>query len=212
MRGLGRLLALPWRLIALAVQSLAPEQAAAMQPDPAGMGICSAAHEMGGGSHRPDPAKGHDHDCCAFACALTSHGGATRLQSRLQDRDQEACSPSGPAIRPFARTGRPHRPDDRLRRDRRGARRIHGQRLVQRTQTGPRAGAACHYNSRVRIREPPLQNRHRADVPGGAPQAMVRSEGQSGRGRTSAPSTGQTLAADELRLQPSLRRSGERPG
>jgi DUF2946 family protein len=69
MRGLGRLFALPWLLIALAVQSLAPAEAAAMRPDPAGMGICSAAHELGG-SHHPDPATGHHHDCCAFACAV----------------------------------------------------------------------------------------------------------------------------------------------
>jgi hypothetical protein len=72
MRGLGRLLTLPWLLIALAVQALAPAEAAAMQPDPAGLGICSA-RDLGGGSHRPDPAKGHD--CCAFACAL-AHSAA----------------------------------------------------------------------------------------------------------------------------------------
>lgn len=70
MRGLGRLAALPWLLIALAIQALAPAKAAAMRPDAAGMGICSAAHELGGPSHRPDPAKSHDHDCCAFACAV----------------------------------------------------------------------------------------------------------------------------------------------
>ena len=70
MRGLGRLVALPWLLIALAVQSLAPAEAAAMRPDAAGIGICSAAHELGEPSHHPDPAKGHDHDCCAFACAV----------------------------------------------------------------------------------------------------------------------------------------------
>jgi hypothetical protein len=71
MRGLGRLLALPFLLIALAVQSLAPAEAAAMRPDPAAIGICSA-HALGGGSHRPDPVQGRDHDCCAFACALAN--------------------------------------------------------------------------------------------------------------------------------------------
>jgi hypothetical protein len=75
MRGLGRLLALPILLIALAVQSLAPAEAAAMRPDPAAMGICSA-HELGGGSHRPDPLQGRDHDCCAFACALAALAAA----------------------------------------------------------------------------------------------------------------------------------------
>ena len=83
MRGLGRLFALPWLLIALAVQSLAPAEAAAMPPDMAGTGICSAAHQMGGGSHRPDPLKGHDHDCCAFACAVAHLATVPPAQSRL---------------------------------------------------------------------------------------------------------------------------------
>ena len=71
MRGLGRLFALPWLLIALAAQSLAPAEAAAMRPDAAAMGICSA-HALGGAPHRPLPARDTDHDCCAFACALAS--------------------------------------------------------------------------------------------------------------------------------------------
>jgi hypothetical protein len=75
MRGLGRFFALPWLLIALAVQALAPAEAAAMQPAASPFGICSA-HDLGSGSHRPDPGKGHDHDCCAFACALTGLGAA----------------------------------------------------------------------------------------------------------------------------------------
>lgn len=75
MRGLGRLLALPILLIALAAQSLAPAEAAAMRPDPAAMGICSA-HELGAGSRRPDPAKGEGHDCCAFACAVANLAAA----------------------------------------------------------------------------------------------------------------------------------------
>lgn len=75
MRGLGRLFALPWLLIALLGQSLAPAEAAAMRPDLAALGICSA-HYLGGASHRPLPAKGHDHDCCAFACSLTALGAA----------------------------------------------------------------------------------------------------------------------------------------
>ena len=75
MRGLGRLFALPWLLIALAAQSLAPAAAATMRADPAALGICSA-HELGGGSHRPDPANDRDHDCCAFACALVGLAAA----------------------------------------------------------------------------------------------------------------------------------------
>jgi hypothetical protein len=75
MRGLGRLLALPFLLIALAVQSLAPAEAAAMRADPAAMGICSA-HELGGGPHRPAPLESRDHDCCAFACALANLAAA----------------------------------------------------------------------------------------------------------------------------------------
>jgi hypothetical protein len=80
MRGLGRLFALPFLLIALAVQSLAPAEAAAMQPDASPFGICSA-HELSGDAHRPDPAKNHDHDCCAFACALVGLGAAPPVQA-----------------------------------------------------------------------------------------------------------------------------------
>jgi hypothetical protein len=75
MRGLGRLFALPWLLMALVAQSLAPAAAATMQPAASPFGICSA-HDLGGGSHRPDPAKGADHDCCALACALVGLGAA----------------------------------------------------------------------------------------------------------------------------------------
>lgn len=71
MRGLGRLFALPWLLVALAVQSLAPAEAAAMRPDAAALGICSA-HELSGDTHRPGPATPRDHDCCAFACAVAN--------------------------------------------------------------------------------------------------------------------------------------------
>jgi hypothetical protein len=81
MRGLGRLLALPWLLIALAVQSLAPAEAAAMHTaSPSPFGICSAS-DLGGASHRPDPARGKDHDCCAFACALVGVGAAPPVQA-----------------------------------------------------------------------------------------------------------------------------------
>lgn len=71
MRGVGRLIALPWLLIALAIQSLAPAEAAAMRWDAAAMGICSA-HELAGGGPRQSPANSHEHDCCTFACAVAS--------------------------------------------------------------------------------------------------------------------------------------------
>jgi len=77
MRGLGRLIALPWLLIALALQGLAPAQAEAMPRDAFGLRICSA-HDLGG--HQRDPAHGRSHDCCAAACALAGiAGGAPPL-------------------------------------------------------------------------------------------------------------------------------------
>jgi hypothetical protein len=68
MRGLGRLIALPFLLVALALQGLAPAQALAMPRDAFGFPICSA-HDVGGG-RLPDPSRGLPHDCCAAACAL----------------------------------------------------------------------------------------------------------------------------------------------
>jgi hypothetical protein len=75
MNRLGRLLALPWLLMALTVQSLAPAEAAVMRPDMTAMGICSAAG-LSGGPHRNSPPASHPHDCCAFACALAGLGAA----------------------------------------------------------------------------------------------------------------------------------------
>jgi hypothetical protein len=82
MRGLGRWFALPWLLIALAAQALAPAEAAAMRPDVAALGICSA-HGLGGAPHRPDPGRGADHDCCAFACALASVAAVPPVHAAL---------------------------------------------------------------------------------------------------------------------------------
>jgi hypothetical protein len=73
MRGLGRLIALPFLLIALAVQGLAPAQAQAMPRDAFGSPICSS-RDLGGG-HKQDPAGDHGHDCCAAACALAGLAG-----------------------------------------------------------------------------------------------------------------------------------------
>jgi hypothetical protein len=73
MRGLGRLIALPLLLVALALQGLAPAQSEAMPRDAFGLPICSA-HELGGAQHR-DPARDRSHDCCAAACALTGLAG-----------------------------------------------------------------------------------------------------------------------------------------
>ena len=109
MRGLGRILALPWLLIALVGQSLAPAEAAAMRPDPARMGICSA-HGLGGGSPRPDPSRPQDHDCCAFACALANtaavppaHVAAVRLAFAAPAEPSTALATEAPAPLPLER-------------------------------------------------------------------------------------------------------------
>ena len=73
MRGLGRLVALPFLLVALALQGLAPAQASAMPRDAFGFPICSA---HGAGGHQPAPQRGPPHDCCAAACALAGLGAA----------------------------------------------------------------------------------------------------------------------------------------
>jgi hypothetical protein len=73
MRGLGRLVALPWLLIALALQGLAPAQAEAMPRDAFGLPLCSA-HDLGSG-HPRNPAPDRSHDCCAAACALAGLAG-----------------------------------------------------------------------------------------------------------------------------------------
>jgi hypothetical protein len=81
MRGLGRLIALPFLLIALAVQGFAPAQAQAMPHDAFGFPICS-----GGGAehgHSQDPTQGHEHDCCAAACALAGLTGAPPALPRV---------------------------------------------------------------------------------------------------------------------------------
>lgn len=70
MRGLGRLIALPWLLLALALQGLAPAQAEAMPRDAFGSPICSMQSQGAGRHHAP--ADGHAHDCCAVACALAA--------------------------------------------------------------------------------------------------------------------------------------------
>ena len=79
MRGLGRLIALPFLLIALAVQGLAPAQAQAMPRDAFGFPICSGA----GHSHQQDPGHGQPHDCCAAACALAGLAGAPPALPRV---------------------------------------------------------------------------------------------------------------------------------
>jgi hypothetical protein len=73
MRGLGRLIALPLLLIALALQGLAPARAEAMPRDAFGMPICSA-HDLAGAHHR-DPAHERSHDCCTAACGLAGLSG-----------------------------------------------------------------------------------------------------------------------------------------
>jgi hypothetical protein len=73
MGGLGRLIALPFLLIALVLQGLAPAQATAMPKDAFGLPICSARDL--GGTQRRDPAQDRSHDCCAAACALVGVTG-----------------------------------------------------------------------------------------------------------------------------------------
>ena len=89
MRGLGRLIALPWLLFALAMQGLAPAQALAMPRDASGFAICSA-HELGGASRRAppsDPTNDRSHDCCAAACALAGLASAPPPPLRLAPAD-----------------------------------------------------------------------------------------------------------------------------
>jgi hypothetical protein len=69
MRGLGRLIALPFLLIALALQGLASAQAEAMPRDAFGFPICSSQ------GHPQTPQHGQPHDCCAAACALAGLAG-----------------------------------------------------------------------------------------------------------------------------------------
>ncbi|HEY3799782.1 MAG TPA: hypothetical protein VGL58_15640 [Caulobacteraceae bacterium] len=68
MARLGRLLALPLMLLALALQGYAPAAAAAMPRDAFGQPICTA--HPGAGGHQD----AHAHDCCADACALAGLG------------------------------------------------------------------------------------------------------------------------------------------
>jgi hypothetical protein len=81
MRGLGRLIALPFLLIALALQGLAPAQALAMPTDAFGLPICSAADL--GGTKRQSPAQDRSHDCCAAACALVGLAGGPPPPPRI---------------------------------------------------------------------------------------------------------------------------------
>jgi len=71
MRGLGRLIALPWLLVALALQGLAPARAQAMPRDAFGLPICSS-QDIGSAGHRHDPSRPAGHDCCTAACALVA--------------------------------------------------------------------------------------------------------------------------------------------
>jgi hypothetical protein len=80
MHGLGRLIALPFLLFALAVQGLAPAQAQAMPRDAFGFPICSGS----GHSHPQDPGHGQPHDCCAAACALAGLAGGPPAAPRIE--------------------------------------------------------------------------------------------------------------------------------
>ncbi|MGH6957049.1 MAG: hypothetical protein ACREEW_10355 [Caulobacteraceae bacterium] len=71
MTRLGRLIALPLVLLALAAQGLAPLSAAAAPRGPFGLPICSAS-DLGVGQHGQNPLHGSAHDCCAGACCFIS--------------------------------------------------------------------------------------------------------------------------------------------
>jgi hypothetical protein len=81
MTRLGRWIALPLMLAALALAGLAPGAAAAMPLNLGGGAICSA-HHPAGGPGRGDPAR--DHDCCAAACALAGLGAAPPTAPEVQ--------------------------------------------------------------------------------------------------------------------------------
>jgi hypothetical protein len=111
MRRLGRFFALPWVLIAIALQGLAPAQALAMPRDAFGLPICSA-HELQGGRHRQTPDRDSTHDCCAAACALAAINSPPpppEVRATFAAPISREMAPTGPApdgpslLRPHAR-------------------------------------------------------------------------------------------------------------
>lgn len=71
MKRLGRLIALPLLILALALQGLAPAQAEAMPRDAFGQPICSGDGVRSDTVQKKAPAHSdHEHDCCAAACAV----------------------------------------------------------------------------------------------------------------------------------------------
>ena len=108
MRRLGRLIALPFLLIAMAMQGLAPAQAVAMPTHAFGLPICSARDL--GTAQRHDPAHDRSHDCCAAACALAGIAGGPTTPPHVARIDFGAPivvigrvridAPAGPLDRP----------------------------------------------------------------------------------------------------------------
>src|SRR5580692_7673994 len=102
MERLGRLIALPLVMLALALQGFATAAAAAMPRDAFGQPICSA-HLFSHGSQGQTPA----HDCCADACALTGLGAPpaeppTLTRSAAPGEAIAWLSPSDPTARATA--------------------------------------------------------------------------------------------------------------
>ncbi len=70
MERLGRLIALPLLILSLALQGFAPAQASAMARDSLGQPICTGDGVRSDAGPKKAPAhSGHEHDCCAAACA-----------------------------------------------------------------------------------------------------------------------------------------------
>ncbi len=118
MKGLGRILALPFLMLALLVQGFAPAQAATMPRDAFGQPICTLAGVSKPGDPQKAPAQSHD--CCAAACQAmaTPLSPPTTVEVTVEPpsapavfalRRASALAPRGPPPRPIDATGPPSR-------------------------------------------------------------------------------------------------------
>jgi hypothetical protein len=106
----GRFLALPWLMLALLAQGLAPAQAAAMPRDAFGQPICTGMGVGGPGQKQSPIPAGHSHDCCAALCQ-----GATPLAPPPMGL-ASLTPPSRSVVAAFARAANlgPRGPPDRF--------------------------------------------------------------------------------------------------
>ncbi len=118
MERLGRLIALPLLILAMALQGLGPAQASTMGRDAFGQPICTGEGVRSNASQKQAPAhSGHEHDCCAGACAAaglvsapTSAGLDLPAPTRVRMVWTPALStlgPRGPPDRPPSARGPP---------------------------------------------------------------------------------------------------------